>query len=353
MSDIEIFNKTFTITQIVLATISLFAMFFLIYINKLFFNRKKIRTVLGIKNSRILSNFFFVLIFFLGILSFSESLGFKFNRILNIKILLTQNVKIYLYHLLILYLIIVGTKVLIILLEFSFNKRYKNEDLEKGKAHSFYLIAKYFIYVIAITIFVESLGFNVTILIASLSALLIGVGFGIQDVFKDLVSGFIILFERTIKVGDIVELNNGIIGRVSKIRLRSSVLITRNDVEIIVPNSKFIIDNIINWTLNSPITRHYIDVGVAYGSDVRLVESLLLTAAKSSADVSEEVSPSVQFIDFADSALQFRLFFYSQNNFRIEKTKSDIRFQIDKLFRENNIQIPFPQRVIHLNTKND
>lgn len=284
----------------------------------------------------------------MGTYSIVEILGLDFKVFLKKTIIKTADIKIFVYHVFIFYLILIGTKVVIILLEYSTLRKTDTDELEKGKSHSIYLIIKYFVYVIALILFIESLGFNVTIFIASLSALLVGLGLGIQDIFNDFVSGFIILFERIIKVGDIVELENGLIGRVTKIRLRSIIIITRNDVEIIVPNRTFISKNIINWTLNSQDTRHYIDVGVSYGSDVRLVERLLIQSALSCDEVSNEPYPIVQFIDFGDSSLEFRLFFFSQNNFRIEKTKNDIRFEIDKLFRENNIIIPFPQRVVHL-----
>ena len=181
-----------------------------------------------------------------------------------------------------------------------------------------------------------------------MSALLIGLGLGIQHIFNDLVSGFIILFDRSIKIGDVVEIENELVGQVVKINLRTCMVITRDDVEVIIPNSKFTTENVTNWTHNSIRTRFNIDVGVAYGSDVKLVEKLLLQAAKENKLVTKENPPIVHFIDFGESSLDFKIYFYSEDNFRIEKIKSDLRFAIDKKFRENKVTIPFPQRDLHL-----
>ncbi len=245
-------------------------------------------------------------------------------------------------------MIIVGTRVLIYIIEAYVNRKPASSQIERGKSRSIYLIVKYFIYIIAISLFIESLGFNITILIASLSALLIGLGLGIQHIFNDLISGFIILFDRSIKIGDVVEIKDELVGKVAKINLRTSIVITRDDVEVIIPNSKFTGENITNWTHNSAMSRFNIVIGVAYGSDVRLVESLLIQAAKSHELISLKTAPpTVHFVNFGDSSLDFRLMFYSEDNFRIERIKSDLRFEIDKLFRENNISIPFPQTDVH------
>ena len=293
-------------------------------------------------------NFIFIVVTFFCLYASLEALGVNFKVFINKAILSTPKIKIFVYHIFVFYLILVGTKVVIILIEASVNKREHANAIEKGKAQSIYQIVKYIVYVIAITLFIDSLGFNITILIASLSALLIGLGLGIQHIFNDVISGFIILFDRVIKVGDVVELNNGLIGQVSKIGLRTSHIITRADVEVIIPNGRFTVENIINWTHNSTTTRFSVDVGVAYGSDVRLVEKLLVIAATTNETVCKDPLPHVQFIDFGESSLNFRLFFFSEDNFRVERVKSEIRFEIDRLFRENKVSIPFPQRDLHI-----
>lgn len=335
--------------QLIFAVFSIFAALVLIYLSRNLLKRKSLRKIFGPRHLKTMMNFSFALFAFFGIYGAFESLGLNFGNFLNKTILSTPKVKIFIYHVVVLYVIIVGTKILIYITEASVNRRVHNNALEKGKAKNIYQILKYFIYTIAIAFFVESLGFNITILIASLSALLIGLGLGIQHIFNDMVSGFIILFDRSVKIGDIVEIDGNLIGEVTKINLRTSQIITRDDVEVIIPNSKFTSENVTNWTHNSIRTRFNIQIGVAYGSDVRLVEKLLIDAAKENDLVCTEPEPMVHFIDFGDSALIFKLLFYSENNFRIEKLKSDLRFSIDKRFRENNIKIPFPQRELHIN----
>ena len=292
--------------------------------------------------------FFNVLFGFLSFYTALEALGLKFKEFLQGTIINTPNIKIYFYHFFVFYIIIVGTKVLTHIVEASVNRKTHATLLAKGKAQSIYQILKYVIYVIAITLFIESLGFNITIFIASLSALFIGLGLGIQNIFNDIVSGFIILLDRSIKIGDIVEIDETLVGRVIKINLRTSMIITRNDVEVIIPNSKFTNDNVTNWTHNSTRTRFSINVGVAYGSDVQLVEKLLEETINENDMVDKKMPPEVHFVDFGESSLDFVIYFYSNNNFRIERLKSDLRFSIDQKFRDNNVTIPFPQRDVHM-----
>ena len=184
-------------------------------------------------------------------------------------------------------------------------------------------------------------------LLAGSAALLIGIGLGLQEVFKDFVSGIILLFDGTIRVSDIIEVD-GVVGRVQEIRLRASELETRDGIIIIIQNSSFITGNVINWTHNRKLTRFTVVVGVAYGSDIEKVRKVLVQCAMAHDDVVKTPEPTVLFSEFGDSQLTFTLQFYSRSVFKIEFVKSDIRFIIDKAFRENNITIPFPQRDVHM-----
>lgn len=219
--------------------------------------------------------------------------------------------------------------------------------LEKGQAMAYYQIAKYVVIVIAISIALEGLGIKVTFLLAGSAALLVGVGLGLQQLFNDLVSGFIILTEHSIKVEDIIEVE-GIVARVKEIGLRTSKVETRNDIMMILPNSKIVNESVTNWSHNKKVTRFSLHVGVAYGSNVDLVAQLLKEAADENPDVVPSHQTAVRFIDFGDSALQFEVLFWSKNRFRIEDVKSQIRFAINRKFYENGVQIPFPQRDLHL-----
>jgi small-conductance mechanosensitive channel len=196
--------------------------------------------------------------------------------------------------------------------------------------------------------FIQTLGFSITFVIASVSALLVGVGLGIQHFFNDIISGIIILFDHSIKVGDIIEIEDNIVGEVIETKLRTSQLVTRDDIIMIIPNSAFTTDKVINWTHNYKKSRFDIKIGVAYGSDVRLVEKVLTQVAIDHNDVENEPRPFVLFDDFGNSSLDFSLKFWSCKQFWIEPIRSELRFEIDKRFRENNITIPFPQQDVYI-----
>jgi small-conductance mechanosensitive channel len=222
-------------------------------------------------------------------------------------------------------------------------ERGNYSELERGRRHSVFQLVQYAIWVIVVLLTMEGLGFQITPLLFGSAALLVGIGLGLQEVFKDLVSGIILLFDGTIRVSDIIEVD-GFVGRVQEIRLRASEIETRDGIIMIIPNSAFITGHVINWTHNRKLTRFKVEVGVAYGSDVRKVEQVLIECAKNHPDVVKTPEPFVFFSEFADSQLTFSLMFFSRSVFGIEFVKSDLRFAIDQAFRENNIVIPFPQR---------
>jgi small-conductance mechanosensitive channel len=184
-------------------------------------------------------------------------------------------------------------------------------------------------------------------LIGGSAALLVGIGLGLQQTFNDLISGIIILIEGTVEVGDIVKIDESV-AVVRKIGLRVSQIETRDNSTLIIPNSKLVVDNVNNLSHDIKPTRFQIDVGVGYNSDVRLVEKLLLQAANEHSRVSKKPKPRVQFRDFGNSSLDFTLHFHSQERMSVEFIKSDIRFNIIHLLRENKIEIPFPQQDLWL-----
>jgi small-conductance mechanosensitive channel len=230
----------------------------------------------------------------------------------------------------------------------AITKKYldKNPD-SKGRAESFIQIQKYFIAFIVALVILNILKFDLSSLIFSASAILVIISFGLQSLFADFISGIIILFDGTIKSNDIIGVGDTI-GKVDKITLRNTTLVTRDDYTIIMPNKKFITENVTNWSLTNNIMRFNISVGVAYGSDTKLVSKLLMKCMEEHTLISKSRKGIVMFKDFGDSALVFELYFWTKEIFRIEVLKSDLRYMIDKSFRENDIRIPFPQRDIHV-----
>jgi small-conductance mechanosensitive channel len=209
-------------------------------------------------------------------------------------------------------------------------------------------ITRYVVLLTGLLVIVQTVGIDLTTLNVLAGAVGIGVGFGLQNVISNFISGLIIMFERPIKIGDRIVVDD-IEGDVIEIGARSTVVVTNDNIAIIVPNGKFITENVVNWKYNDGTVRFRIPVGVAYGSDVRLVERLLLAAAESEPEVLDEPPPAVRFVAFGESALEFELRAWSTSAVsRKGRLTSALNFAIHDSFREHGIEIPFPQRDLHL-----
>lgn len=228
-----------------------------------------------------------------------------------------------------------------------FNRRILSGKIDKGSAIAIFSIIKYLFWTIFIISALDTLGVNLNLMLAGSAALLVGIGFGIQKIFNDLVSGIIILMEGNLKVGDVIQFENELIGKVTSVGLRTSKIRTRDDIAMIVPNSMFINDRVINWSHNIGSTRFMVAVGVAYGTDVDLVTKLLLECTEGIPEIEQTPEPFVRFVNFGDSSLDFQLFFWLMDSFRNEHIKSKLRYAINRKFKDNNISIPFPQRDVH------
>lgn len=218
---------------------------------------------------------------------------------------------------------------------------------ERGNLYSLYQIVKYFVWIIAILSTLEIIGVKINALLAGSAALLVGIGLGLQNTFNDFVSGIILLFEGTVKVGDVLDIDGDVV-KIERIGLRTSTAVDRFDVHIIIPNSIITSNKMINWSHQEKKTRFSVKVGVAYGSDVDLVMKLLHDSALEHPKVTNSKDIIVRFNDFGNSSLDFEVLFFSRETFRIENIKSDIRKTINQKFREHNITIPFPQMDVYL-----
>jgi small-conductance mechanosensitive channel len=194
----------------------------------------------------------------------------------------------------------------------------------------------------------ETLGVSVGALTAFGAALGVGLGFGLQDIAKNFVSGLILLVERPIQVGDRIELGN-VSGDVVEIRTRATVIRTNDDVHLIIPNSKFISDTVTNRSFGHPRVRYRIPIGVGYGSDPREVEQALIEAARGVDGVLPEPPPSVLFHEFGESALSFELLCWTSKMLhRPGAFRSELNFAIHAALKARGIEIPFPQRDLHI-----
>lgn len=269
------------------------------------------------------------------------------NNFLQNNILTLDNKEVKVYSLMLFVLIFIGTKIIIWLIKKWMFRKRKVEKFDQGTTYAVFQIIKYVIWVVAITIALDSINIKVTVLIAGSAALLVGIGMGLQQTFNDIVSGFILLSERTIKVGDILEIDGDIV-RILEIGLRTSKGLNRDEISIIIPNSLIATNKVINWSHQTKKTRFKINVGVAYGSDVPLVLKVLEESVYEHPEISNKNQIEARLIEFNNSSLDFQVLFFSENVFRIEKIKSEIRKIISRKFIENKITIPFPQMDVHL-----
>lgn len=227
-------------------------------------------------------------------------------------------------------------------------KLLQRTKLDLGAQQAIGTITRYLILFVGFLVILQTVGIDLTTLNVLAGAVGIGIGFGLQNIANNFISGLIIMFERPIKVGDRIEVDD-VHGEVISIGARSTSIRTNDNITIIVPNSKFISENVINWSFGDELIRFRIPVGVGYDSDVDLVSRLMVEAAKENGDVVEQPPPSVRFLDFGDSALQFELRAWSRVRLhRPGLFRSNLNFAILKKFRENNIEIPFQQHDIHL-----
>ncbi len=223
----------------------------------------------------------------------------------------------------------------------------KLEANDKLKFISVFKFIKYLVYLIVVILTLSSAGIDITVLLTASAALFVGLGLALQELFQDIIGGLFIITDKSLLVGDIIEME-GRIGRVIDIKLRTTRVLTRDDKVMIIPNHKFISEILFNYTQNHRSTREFVKVGVAYGSDTEKVQAVLLECAKEQTGIVKKPEPFVLFEDFGDSALVFSLHFFVTDSFVDPKIKSQLRFKIDHKFRLNGISIPFPQRDVHM-----
>lgn len=228
----------------------------------------------------------------------------------------------------------------------SGNVSVKLIKLPKGVPAAISLVLRYLIIAFGIVFALSSLGIDLSKFNLMAGALGLGIGFGLQTVISNFVSGLILVFERPIHVGDTVEVNN-LLGTVDRIGVRSSSVITFDGAEVVVPNNNLIANDLINWTLSNSIKRVEILIGTKYGSDPNKILEILKEAVKSSEDALKDPAPQALFSDFGDSSLNFRLRFWVHYEVGL-KAKSDVSIAIYNLFEKHGVEIPFPQQDVYL-----
>ena len=223
-------------------------------------------------------------------------------------------------------------------------------QLDLGARIAIGTIVRYVILLVGSLIIIQTIGINLTTLNVLAGAIGIGVGFGLQNVASNFISGLIILFERPVKVGDRIQVGE-VNGRVSAIGARSTQVLTNDNITIIVPNSKFIEENVVNWSFANQSVRFRVPIGVAYDSDLQFVKKLLLEVADENADVLKEPKSAVRLMKFGDSSIDLQLWVWTKDKLQMKTGLiSALNFAIWEKFRANDIEIPFPQTDLHIRT---
>ncbi len=219
--------------------------------------------------------------------------------------------------------------------------------LNPGSRYAISKMSRYLIYTAGALVTIGMMGVawgDVQWLVAAMG---VGLGFGLQEIFANFISGIMILFERPIRIGDTVTVGE-ISGTVSRIHIRATTITDFDNKELLVPNKAFVTDPLINWTLSDPITRVKVPVGIAYGSDTEQAYRIMLDLLKRHPDVLDEPKPTVFFVGFGDSSLDFEIRAFVPERVKRMPLTHDLHMALDREFRKAGIEIPFPQRDLHL-----
>lgn len=272
-----------------------------------------------------------------------KNIEFTFREILDFKLFTVGKADISVSSLIFLVIFILALNFIVKIIR---KLIYRSQKLDESKKFTIFSLIKYVLYVVGFILGMNMIGINVSVLMGASAALLVGIGLGLQNIFSDFVSGIVLLLDSSIKVGDIIEVDN-LVCQVKEINLRTTTVLTRDDKYVILPNTFLTKNNLFNWTHSNLNSRFDIQVGVAYSSDVQTVMDILKSVTAANPKVAKTPEPFVRFNDYADSALIFNVYFWSSDPFRVENLKSELRVKYFEAFREHDIEIPFPQRVVH------
>lgn len=224
--------------------------------------------------------------------------------------------------------------------------------MDKGARYAIVIISRYAATLIGLILVCRLLGFSWSSVQWLAAGLTVGLGFGLQEIFANLVSGIIILFERPIRMGDLVTVN-GTTGRVTKMQIRATTITDADMKELIVPNKRFITDEVTNWTLSDPVTRFIVPIGISYESDPTEAHDLLMKVAEEHPLVLREPAPSVVFVGFGDSTLDFEVKVYIAQREHFPTALHELNIAIERACRDAKIEIAFPQQELHIRSLPD
>ncbi|MDC1186636.1 mechanosensitive ion channel [Crocinitomicaceae bacterium] len=307
---------------------------------------------------RILSQSIYIITAYGFIYSFSfNNRDVSFEKFLEHNLIQSKYITVSFSHIIGIIIVFFIARVLLNFVKLYITRNLKSrKDLDASAQFVYIQIAKYIIYIFAFVICLQILNVKLTVLLTGSAALLVGIGLGLQDVFKDIFSGFVLLFEGNVRIGDILEIYNTgdkepVVAKIIKINVRTTQIETRNGNVLIIPNNKLTQEYVENWSHGSPLSRFIIEVSVAYGTDTELVKDLMKMAALGHPKVHKNLEVLVRMKNFGGNGLEMEVLFWAEQSWDVNTFKSDIRFEIDRLFREHKVTIPFPQRDVRVKSE--
>lgn len=302
---------------------------------------------------KLFSQSVYIMAAYIAVLSFNiNNNDVSFEDFLTDNLINFKYFKVSFYQIIVIILLFFGARMLLNFLKLYFSRKFRNKEGYNPSTEFVYVqLSKYVIYVFVILFSLNTLKINLTSLFIGSAALLVGLGLGLQDVFKDMFSGLVLLFEGSIKIGDIIELKDSkfrepIVAKILKINVRTTQIETQGGNILLIPNAKLTQEYVENWSQGNSLSRFTIKVIVGYESNTELVCKLLKQAALSHPKIKKSQVVEVRLKNFSENGLEFDLLFWADQSWDIQLYKSEIRMEIDRLFREYQIKIPYPQRTI-------
>jgi potassium-dependent mechanosensitive channel len=246
-------------------------------------------------------------------------------------------------------LIVLVARIVAMIVARSLERVLEARGLDRGLRFATAKITKYVILVVGIFVAIGTLGIDTGAIMAGGAVLLVGIGFGLQKLAENFISGLLVLIERPVKKGDFIDAG-GVLGTVEDIGLRATLVTSRDGVQVIVPNSNLMSSTVVNYSAPSPERRFEVPVGVAYGTDLDHAVKVMLDVAKAEPKVLSEPAPEVRHMGFGDNAINLILLVWIADAKEDLIVGSKLRFALDRAFRQHKITIPFPQREVHMIT---
>ena len=304
---------------------------------------------------RLLSQSVYLIAVYISVLSFNfNNEDVTFGDFLNFNLIESKKFTLSFYHILSIITIFFFARIILNVIKLYISKRLRRKpDFNPATEFVYVQIAKYIIYIFAILTSLKALEIDLSLLITGSLGIFVGLGLGLQDVFKDMFAGVVLLIEGNVRVGDIVEVSSngkteGFVAKILKINIRTTQIETRDGNVLIIPNTKLTQEYVENWSHGSELSRFKINVTIEYGCDAEMVTRLLKQAALAHPKVRKSEPIDVRLSHFGESGLEMELVFWADQSWDINNYKSEIRFEIDRLFREYGIRVPYPQRTIHM-----